>query len=490
MPLGVAWRSWIGLLLSAFAVLLVSITSQPAKQLRDFDQLFYASIAYDLDRYGVFSNGVFTEAGTTAAPPAPGMFFTPVYPALVLAAMKLDRGFAESVKCAVEAQREQRHEAACALDARPIHVLHALLLAFGVLMIAVAGELMFRSRGVFWLAGVLATSALAAEAGLLSFVMTESVAFCLYGVFVLAILIAWSTSRASPFVLVGGLVGALCLTRPSFLVLFPGIVGLILFYNYRHCGAQPSSKGARVFALCLGFAAVLGPWMTRNSVSVGKFALTEEYGSAALIERFAYNDMTAREFVQAFPYCTPGLGDLAFDLNYGTDSMHRFVYHTRDSFFHAGRGRREMLVKEHGRLDPLFAGLLIEELRARWWRHLLVSIPLFWCGMWAGWIVSLVLVPLFGWACADAVRRSQPLLLLYAAPAVVMLGLHAAVANHHTRYNLILIGPFAVAAAWRISEWIPSIGWRLCSRLRATRRVGSLARRAGASASRRRPPSR
>jgi hypothetical protein len=27
--------------------------------------------------------------------------------------------------------------------------------------------------------------------------------------------------------------------------------------------------------------------------------------------------------------------------------MHRFVYHTRDSFFHLGRGRRDTLVKEY-----------------------------------------------------------------------------------------------------------------------------------------------
>ena len=53
-----------------------------------------------------------------------------------------------------------------------------------------------------------------------------------------------------------------------------------------------------------------------------------------------------------------------------------------------------------------------------------------------------------------AVRRSKPLFLLYAAPPLVMLGLHAAVANHYTRYNLILIGPFAPAppGSWRRSR--------------------------------------
>jgi hypothetical protein len=34
-----------------------------------------------------------------------------------------------------------------------------------------------------------------------------------------------------------------------------------------------------------------------------------------------------------------------------------------------------------------------------------------------------------------------------------MLGLHAALANQTTRYNLILIGPFCVAAAWIIASW-------------------------------------
>jgi hypothetical protein len=48
------------------------------------------------------------------------------------------------------------------------------------------------------------------------------------------------------------------------------------------------------------------------------------------------------------------------------------------------------------------------------------------------------------------------LFLLYTAPAVVMLTLHAAVANHYTRYNLILIGPFAAGTAWIMAQIVPS----------------------------------
>jgi hypothetical protein len=134
--------------------------------------------------------------------------------------------------------------------------------------------------------------------------------------------------------------------------------------------------------------------------------------------------------------------------------MRRFVYHTPGSFFHLGRGRRDMLVQQNGRLDPLIGNIVRDEMQTNWWRHLLVSIPLAWCGIWVGWIVGLVLVPLFACAGVRAIRQREPMLLLYAAPAIIMLGLHGAVANHYTRYNLILIGPMAVGAAWIISEWL------------------------------------
>jgi hypothetical protein len=450
----------IVLALAAVVVLGLAILSQPARRLSEFDQLFYVTIAYDLDRYGVFSNSVFDNVDSTEQVPPAGMFFGPVYPSLVLAAMKIDRRFAAAVRCSVEAINEHRDEATCDPYAGPMRVIHALLLALGVLAIAFAGELIFKTRAIFWLAGALATVSLAAEADIFSFVMTESVTVALYSVCLLGIVLAWTKPRLRYFILAGGLLGLLCLTRPSFLVLMPVVAGLSLLHGYRLSGPPRPFTAGHVLGLILAFAAILGAWGVRNAISVGKFGLTEEYGAATLIERFAYDDMTAREFILAFPYCVPGLGNLAFDQIYGADSMHRFVFHTADSFFHVGRARRDKLVEEHGRLDPLIGGIVLDEMRTSWWRYLLVGIPLAWCGMWAGGVVSLVLLPLFGCACLRAWRQSQPLLLLYAAPAITMLGLHAAVANHYTRYNLILIGPFAIGAAWIIAASLPSVRWR------------------------------
>jgi len=451
--------SRIVLAVAAFVVLAAAIMSQPPKWLMDFDQPFYLTIAYDLDRHGVFSNGIFDDTDSTRAVPPPGMFFVPGYPLLVLAAMKVDSRFAKAVECGIEVDYNRRRRAECEVYATPIYVIHAFLLALAVLAIALAGELIFGSTRVFWIAGALATASLANEADIFSFIMTESLTVSLYSMLMLCAVLSWKTSRLRYFALTGAVLGLLCLTRPSFVVLIPVLL-LLVVLSWRWVARDDmGTVWSRLVAVAVASLVVVGPWIVRNHISIGKWGLTEEYGSAALIERFAYNDMTVREFMVAFCYCVPGIGDIAFDRINGNGSMHRFVYHTPGSFFRVGRDRRDSLVKAHGRLDPLIGGIVRDEMRQNWWRHLLVSFPLGWCGMWAGWQWGLVLIPLFGVAGVRTIRQSQPLLLLYAAPAIVMLGLHAAVANHYTRYNLILIGPLSIGAAFVISAWLRTLRW-------------------------------
>jgi hypothetical protein len=461
-PLRSAALRTVAFCVLAFAVLALVILSRDDRPLSDFDGSFYITIAYDLDRYGLFSNGIFSDVEDNVVErPKPGMFFGPVFPSMVYAAMKLDSRFAEAVRCSVEAERGHRDEAACEPYTRPIRLINALLLAIGATAVASAARLVFpQQRGIFLLTGLLVLAPLWFEAWILRLVMTESTLFGLYSLLSWAVVLAWKSTRPAIFAASGLLLGVLCLTKPSFLALFPLIAALTFFCGHRIAKLPLRRTMTQLVAFTLALGCVLGAWAARNAISVGKFALTEEYGSAAVIERFAYDDMTAREFFQAFPYCVPGPGDLLFDQDDGTDSMHRFVYHTPGSFFHMGRDRRNTLTEENGRLDPLIRGVALEELRTKGWRYVLVNIPLVWCGMWPGWIVSLPLLPLFVFACVRAVRRREPMFLLYSAPALLMLGLHAAVGNHTTRYNLILIGPYAVAAAWLMWTAWRDARWR------------------------------
>src|SRR5215218_2423814 len=186
-----------------FAALALAILSRPDKRLIDFDQSFYLTIAYDLDRHHVFSNGVFDDVDSTTAPPPPGMFFSPLYPWLLVGAMKVDPRFAAAVTCTIEANEKQRDLGTCEIYARPIHLLHALLLALGVLAVARAGELIIPDRRVFYGAGLLAMLGLAAEAELFSYVMTESLWFSLYSLLMLAFLSGLRTAHTRAFVPAG-----------------------------------------------------------------------------------------------------------------------------------------------------------------------------------------------------------------------------------------------------------------------------------------------
>ena len=120
----------------AFVVLAAAITSRPARTLSDFDQSFYLTIAYDLDRHGVFSNGVFDKVDSTVAVPPPGIFFGPVYPWLIVVATKVDARFAQAVDCSVRDTNEARDSHECDAYARPMHIMHAVFLTLGVLRCA------------------------------------------------------------------------------------------------------------------------------------------------------------------------------------------------------------------------------------------------------------------------------------------------------------------------------------------------------------------
>ena len=460
--------SRIVLLLLVFVTLATAILLRPAKWLSDFDQSFYLTIAYDIVHHGVFSNGMFDKVDSTREAPPSGRFFGPVYPALIVAAMKVDPRFARAVDCSVEANHKSRDFKECEVYALPMHLIHAAVLAIGVLAIALAAEMIFAGMITFWLAGGLAILALLSDADLFSFVMTESLTFSLYSLAALSLVLALKAPRLWKVMMTGCLFGLITLTRASHVILAMVVPVLFAMY-YRWASAEWRLIARHLVVFAIGWIAVVSPWLARNAISVGHWGLTEEYGSATLIERFAYNDMSGREFVLAFPYCLPEVGPPLIDRAFGPAAMERFVYHKPRSFFHVGRLHRDNLVETHGRLDPLIGGIAREELSRSWWRHLSVSVPLAWCGMWVGGWLGLTLVPFFVAACIAAWRQSRWLYLSYAAPAIAMLGLHAAVANQYTRYNLILIGPFSIGAAWMISRLVLTFAERRQLRIKPAR---------------------
>jgi hypothetical protein len=189
--------------------------------------------------------------------------------------------------------------------------------------------------------------------------MTESATFSLYSIAVLLLLYSLLRPRPIWFFFAGLAFGLLCLTRASFA--FAALVGIGLIVLAARWHDQQTIRqfvrGAAIFVLGWGLA--VGPWVIRNGVSIGKWGLTEEYGSAALVERFAFDDMRLSEYLLAFPYCLPAIGRPAVKLAAGPDAMQRFEYQSPNSFFGAGRAHREQLRAAYGRLDPLIGRIAV-----------------------------------------------------------------------------------------------------------------------------------
>jgi hypothetical protein len=455
-----------------FAVLAAALLTRPLKRLTDFDQSFYLTIAYDLVHHGTFSNGIFDDVDSTRAKPAPGMFFAPLYPLTIAAVAALDGRFGATLDCTIEANEKHRALSSCDTYARPMFLVHAALLAVAVVAIAAAGEIVFASVAVFYLAGVLATLGFLWEADLFSHLMTESLSVCIQSLFGLALVRALRTPSWSPWAFAGVVAGIAAMARPPYLLLVP--LGLAFIVATALWPRLSSSRGAErrsndevglagrlavalpsAAAFLLAAVLVLSPWLVRNVISLGKAGFTEEYGAVTLVERFAFNDMTPREFVLAFPYCVPVVGAPVVRALFGDSAVDRFEWDTPNSFFAAGRARRDELVAVHGRIDPIIASLVGEEMARHGWRHVLTTIPLLWCGLWVSGLFSVVLLPVFAVAVPLAARH-YPLMLFYAAPGLVLALVYAVLANHYPRYNLGLIGPIAVATAW--------LAWDLFSR--------------------------
>ena len=149
--------------------------------------------------------------------------------------------------------------------------------------------------------------------------------------------------------------------------------------------AFAGSRGGRscyhALAFALAWLAVVGPWLVRNAVSAGKWGLTEEYGSAALIERFAYR-RHERARIPAGVSVLP-----AGDRRAAGRSGLRPAGHGNGSSITRPRASSRSAVcvatgwsTAHGRLDPLIKDVIRDEMRERWWRYLLVGLPLAWCG--------------------------------------------------------------------------------------------------------------
>jgi 4-amino-4-deoxy-L-arabinose transferase-like glycosyltransferase len=435
-----------GWMVAALAILIVlgGLWSRTRVQaLTVFDQLFYIGIAEDLLADGTFTDGFTYEPDVTDRPGTPGMRFTPLYPTLVAAAGAAEPGFHRAMVCLVQGRGQNP---ACTREATVVRTAQFLMVVAVYLMLWWMARLMLASERAGWISLLIALPTAPDLLNYANYVMTEVTALTL-GTAAIAAAIQGITRpprRLRWCILAGVLAGLAALSRPAFFYLFAvsGAVALV--------AAMMSRDRRRTALPALGFllagALVIAPWVLRNAIVMGDAALTAGYGPHVLNERIAYDMMTWRQYRLSFLCWLPdgnGMGSLIF----GPAACRPFQLSlSPDTFYGLGNGAlmRQSLAASGG--WPHMTHYLIQTyILPHPLRHALVTLSMALHGLWLSRYWGVVLAPICLVMTVKAWRRRDLPFLAVSLPAWFMLLFAAALSVNQTRYNLMLILPFALS---------------------------------------------
>ena len=247
----------------------------------------------------------------------------------------------------------------------------------------------------------------------------------------------------------GLLLGLLVLTRPPYEILLVVLPAAATVLALRDSARRRTIAAAAAVGL-LGAALVTTPWAMRRGAD------STTYASAILVQRLAFNDMTWRQWVAAFPFWT---SMQEWEAEPGHDAATRwFGRHAtapldqrHPDYFMLRWDETARTWKAHRDRGPLFLfGRILAELP----QHLAVSAPLTWRGMSefrsppcgiGPYAAGVWLLLLFAFA-RGAPRNRRALAALTFCPAVV-LAANALVSINISRHNPGLLLPLSVAGA-------------------------------------------
>lgn len=445
---------WIQLCL-AIAVAAAVIFWQAQKEAPDIsagDSYGYVSAAKELIDTGIFTDGGFKDRAAIKGPEGQGMFFAPLYPALLAAVGSLDPVFYKSMECRLKDGHQSCPDNFGAL--LPIHIALATLSAF---LVWLGGWVITGRYSVAWLAMALCLLA-EAYAYYTAQIMTENLVFPLYTASCVAAAAAWKKKSARYWLLTGLLLGLSALTRPSFIYLFYAAIPVVALLSLLQKDFSWRQKIAMPLLLIAGYFLIAGPWMIRNGLSMGEYAISKGYASYILVQRIAYNDMSWKEWGVSFIHSLPDFGDsLAKDL-FAPEDYERFSYEDPNGFYMTGfKKLRFETIEKAGGIENHLSWLLKHEVFGNFYKHVMVTLALAWRGMWISKYWGLVTIPMFCGVFVWAMRRRWGEFLVFSLPAWFMLGFHAFTSVNVVRYNLILIPGLSVAAAFLLIAGISFI---------------------------------
>ncbi len=412
------------------------------------DENDYLAYAYGMLHHGVY--GLSFGEGR----PAPSFFREPGLPLLVAAVMAVDptlRGV--SPACWLG------KPPAC--DTRPYRSLQWLNVLLVALTALAAGRTAFLLSGN-WIVGLVGAGAIALN------IQVQAIRYSImsdYLAMLLAALIAWlavvalrSQSRHAAAGC-GLALAALVLTKAVFLYfLVFAIVAVVGFAVFR--SLRPVWIAASVFIVAAS-APVLG-WMAYHKASGGSFAIVDSMRSAiALSGRERFNDMTAPEWATSFLWWTRAVGDNIARRHLPADLHRRIDDGNKDSLFQSGEARfyslRDARMKQPGIGIKVADTAVMRDMAGRIldrpFKHLAVSLPLAYRGIWIDEFAVLSVPSLFV-VLIMALRRRQWTTLAVFSPGLYSLMIYPLASVNLPRYQMTAVPLLALVLALAVGLYL------------------------------------
>ncbi len=274
-----------------------------------------------------------------------------------------------------------------------------------------------------------------------------------------ASLLLFITRGRKTWAVVCGLsLGAIVLTKAIFLYWMLMLCLAIVGAAFLSWGRQPGRRAAVAMLIVIAVLPV-GSWMTRNHVEIGSFSVSSGRDYQVLGVRAEYDAMRREEYFPGFVYFVPVYGWAAAEKWFDEKDYRRYVRNNPDSFFKVGQSREGLVGRqvEEGRSTYIAAlSVFVEHLPMHiattalmtyrsffipaGYRTLRVKVGALsnWMTM-ATFIIHVTLVPSFILLCIWAVYRRDWFLLIFLAPAIFSVAIHAGLTHYIPRYNLPLI---------------------------------------------------
>lgn len=407
------------------------------------DSYAYMSVAKDIVDTGIFTDGRFKDNAYIEGENGQGMFFAPLYPLLIAGTMMLDSVFYDTVSCHLTSHNIEK----CSDYMGIFRFIQVALASLSVFLIWFSGWFLSKKYVIAWLAMGIALLA-ESYAYYTAQVMTENLVFPLFTMVCLSFASAFKQKQMWLWFVSGLLLGLLALTRPSFVYLFYASIPIIFIIGIYQRELSLKHKISLPFLLIVGYLLTAGPWIIRNGINLGEYAISKGYASYILVQRISYNDMSWKEWGVSFVYGLPDFGDSLARRMFEPKNYERFDYQNPEGFYRIGNNElRKDTLEKAGGIENHLSYLIKNNIIGNIYKHVMVTLSLAWRGMWVSKYWGLISIPIFIGVFIWALRKEWWEFIIFSVSPWFMLGFHAFTSVNVVRYNLILIPCLAIAMA-------------------------------------------